>query len=217
MDSARVLMRRWYVVLPMLVLTAVAQVLLVVAIPAQYQVKASVVLVQNGPVNSAANPNAPVNPYVASYSLPALGSLLSQKLLAPETVLKVQAAGLPGKYEVLPSIDQTGSIAFSAEDVSAENARKRVDLLISTASAQLATWQSGVPERGQVSARVLSPPSPPIPQNGSRIRAMLVVLVLGVGASIYLAFLVEGLVDRRRDDGYDDARRRSARADASAV
>jgi hypothetical protein len=46
---------------------------------------------------------------------------------------------------------------------------------------------------------------------------MLVVLVLGVGASIYLAFLVEGLVDRRRDDGYDDARRRSARADASAV
>lgn len=216
-DSAMLVLRRWYVVLPVLVLTLLAQLLLLVAIPVKYQVKASIVLVQNGPVNSAANPNAPVNPYVASYSLPALGSLLSQKLLAPETAAKVQAAGLDGKYEVVPSIDQTGSIALVAVDTSAVNARRRVDLLITTASAQLAVWQAGVPEKGQVSARLLSPPSPALAQNGSRIRAMLVVLVLGIGASIYLAFLVESLVDRRRDHSADDPRRRPAKADAPTV
>lgn len=216
-DSAMVLLRRWYVVLPILVLTLLAQLLVLIVVPPKYQVKASIVLVQNGPVNSAANPNAPVNPYVASYSLPALGSLLAQKLLAPETAAAVEAAGQTGKYEVFPSIDQTGSIALSAEDKSPEKARSRVTLLISTASAQLTTWQSGVPEVGQVSARVLSPPSPAIPQNGSRIRALLVLLVLGLGVSVYLAFLVEGLADRRRDPAAGGPRRRPAKADASAA
>ena len=215
-DWVRVVIRRWYVVLPALLVTLLIEMFVASSVAPSYKVESSLLLLPPvGVAQTNTTTTTVTNPF-AALPLSSVTGVLSQKLLAPETSQAVADAGLTGKYTAVPRIDNTPVIDLTAEGKTADAARQEADLIETLAGKQLADWQSTSVKANRVTMRVLIAPGPATPVLGSKIRAIVVVVALGGAASIYLAFLVEAFLDRRRRRARGERRRRPSQTASAA-
>jgi hypothetical protein len=225
--TIKILLSRWYVVIPALLATAAGAYLAMGAVAPSYESTGALVLL--GPKTSGApvqgeSPPAEVNPYLEfGGALEVTGDVLSKAMLSDATTRKLAAAGWTAAYEVgtgsdggSPIINVVATGTSEAVTVGTVNAVEQ------EMRAELDRRQklAGAPPSQYIRLEVVATPTTPKVLMGSKIRAAGAVLALGAMTTFGLAFLVESIAEsrarrrRERELGVDPKAAKAARKEA---
>ncbi|HSN43414.1 MAG TPA: hypothetical protein VLR88_05090, partial [Propionibacteriaceae bacterium] len=187
-------LRRWFVVLPILILTGVGAVLLGGGVAPEYRVQASWIVVPGSTVSDPTT-DAP-NPYG---NISAAAIALESVLNSPQTEQQVEKLGLPTSFQVSTQ-SRTTILEFSVRADSPEIGIRTADALLSLASEELKTRQTGAGVQTEVQytmATLAAPAVVAVVDNG-RLRVQAIVAAVGIVAALVMAVLVDDLVLRIR-------------------
>jgi hypothetical protein len=222
-DTLGIFWRRWYVVVPILALTAAAVVLTSGRVAADYRATATILLVAPGEVvptevleifdpevsggasgdegegDDELSPGG-ANQYVDfPGSLRTMAEATALSAGSQATVTRVREAGGTADLGigVLPG---TPIIEVTATDRVPAEAVETMDLAVEAVSSDLGGRQSGagIPERAWITAQVLNRPEAALADGSSRIRVRVAILLLGIMVAFAAAIAVEGLAQRRQ-------------------
>jgi hypothetical protein len=202
--TLRILLRRWYVVLPTLLVAGAAAYYTVQTIPASYEATGTLVLL--GPAKSGEPvpgepPPAPINPFLElGGSLDVTGDVLTKVMLSDGVVARVAKQGGTAPYEVGTGSDGGSPImnivATGPDDAEAQNTVKVVAAELAK-ELQQRQEQAGSPPSQFIRFQEVSLPTKSKALLGSKFRAGAVVAALGLMLTFALAFLVDGIAERR--------------------
>jgi hypothetical protein len=208
------------VVVPLVLLTAVASVVIGGSISPDYEASTKLLLVGPGiaaPVDPAApaDPAAPTttaaptaadgspNPLLTLSS--ALNSIARASLeaLDDDSVARsLEEAGLSTDYEIVVA-EKDPIMEITVTDTSADGALETLSALNATLTADLENRQdeAGAPQQSRIQVQTLSETNAPQALYENRRRAQLVIVALGLVIATVAAFGVEGMTERRRTAG----------------
>lgn len=203
-DALAVLRRRWWIVVPGLALTVVASVLVFQSIAPTYRSQGTVVFYAPGKLQLT-DPNLPAsrsNPFLGfDGSVTVTSEIVSRAVTSP-TAISAVTNGVPGgALTVEPDINARGPILqLSADARQQTNAVTVLDRGISAVRTTLDAQQQsvGAEKDTWVQMAVLRADRSATPVSGSRWRAAISVLVLGIGAAIALSFVVDAIARARQ-------------------
>jgi hypothetical protein len=191
-DVLKVLRRRWYLVLTGLVLVAGASIGVFALVPTQYEAKADVLFLL--PANSA---STPVNPYLnLQQGLSTTASILGGVVTTPETQREVFKSGFTADYAVA---QQPGTgvplLSVSAQSGNADMAVATVSEIVRRINDQLASIQrdAGAPASQFITSRTFSLGNQAEALRGAKIRALAVVVALGMTLTVLVTLLIDRL------------------------
>jgi capsular polysaccharide biosynthesis protein len=198
MHTLRALQRRWYVALPLIMLTILAALFVRGGVQPGYTVTASAVVL---PPSSGADPNSTApsaNPLV-NLGIATQAKALSILANGPDFRERVSEGESLAAYTVTPQArDPFLSISVeSKDDELALNVGQRV---VSELQAELERQQPGVPVDQRVTLAPLVEPSLTAVDD-SRLRGLVVALAVGLLISVALTIMVDGLVNVRARHG----------------
>jgi hypothetical protein len=206
-DVVRSCLRRWYVLLPLLLITAWYSHQTYAAVKPVYYAQ---VVIGLAPPSFRIDQAAPGQPVPRNGLLDVGGPALLANLAAlglgqPAVVDRVVAGGgLPNYSAKLFPVPPTAPpIPLVMIEETAPNpalATKTLQLVTNemTASLQSIQQQAGVPADQMVGSFVVSPPSEPVAAMPSRTRSTTTVFVAGLGLAVLVTVLVDVLLVRRR-------------------
>lgn len=210
-DALRIILRRWYAVLPVLIVFVVMAFVSSGRIDADYEADASVILL--GPNQAIPDgvdvPAQQINAYLTPCSTcETVARVLELSLSSTATHDEFRDAGLSPDY-TLATERRSPIIELAATSREPATAVNTVDALIDRVAAELDSRQGDVnaPEAQRISVSVLSQDSAPTGDRSAATRVRLALLAVGVGAAAVAAFLIEGLVYflRQRKEGPKDS------------
>lgn len=197
--AAKILLRRWYVTLPVLLLGLAATLAVDSRLEPTYQATGSVVLVP---------------PQVSNVALPYGGirnttEVLERRLQAAPVGLILQSKGITASYAVENERDYP-ILNFVAEAETPQMAVNAVQELATQTSEQLVRLQQdlGYPADQHIGMDVLVSPERATELNRARTRALFALILLSVAGATIAALIVEGVARR-------PAKRESSRVAAS--
>lgn len=205
----RVLAGRWYVMVPLTLLSLLAGGYLYTTVPVTYESQSQLALLNSSrvarPAPSYGNPLA-----YASGSLIGTADVLIRSLQSAETVRLLQGRGITDEYAVDFAAQAEGpllTLTVKGEDRAKvlDETRKITDY----AAEQLLVLQeeARVPDGYYVRSARIVPPQKPVSQPKSRYQKVAAVIVFGVTAAFLLSFLIETWsAARRRARGLPEAR-----------
>ncbi|MFF7450171.1 MULTISPECIES: hypothetical protein [unclassified Streptomyces] len=199
-DVAEALLRRWYVLLLALVLTAAGAY--PVLRPAPEYLSSAVVVLKPPVTGNQPNQLTNLQPPLATLSYGVI-----QQLQSPAGHAELEAAGVHGGYQLIPRNSGTSatprylipSVQVQARRGSAVAADTAVGQVIEMYARHVAKVQDaqGVAAGSRISASVLVAPSAALVQ-GTKSRALAGVALLGATAGILGALWVDQFALRRR-------------------
>jgi hypothetical protein len=206
-DVVRACFRRWYILLPLLLITGWYTHQVYTSVKPVYYSQAVIGL---APPNSRLDQAVlgqpvPINGLLDVGGAPLLANMAALGVKQPAVVNRVVAAGgLPDYNAKLFPVPATSPpiplimIEETAADPAA--ATKTLQLVTDevTASLQSIQQQAGVPAEMMVGSFVVSPPSPPLAAMPSRTRATASVFVAGLGLTVLVTVLADVLLARLR-------------------
>jgi capsular polysaccharide biosynthesis protein len=208
--SLKVMLRRWYVTVPVLLLTAAAAFLTVQTVRPSYQATANVLLLApaHGDAAPAPGQDAPpaINPYLHfDKSLKVAADMLATVLNSPRMVEHLAAAGATSSYDVtLPPQqsswqDDSPIMRISADDADRDAAEHTVAIIVQQLSYELARRQKAAdaPRSTLIQAQVTTPPTVTGKLMGSTMRALGAVGILGVALALGMASMAEAAAATR--------------------
>jgi hypothetical protein len=209
--TLQVMLRRWYVVVPAVLLSAIAVGLVYVSIQPTYQATGSMIL--RGPEQNQDPKSDKRNQYAdyGNLTIPAkvIADALSQRTYAES----LERAGMPGTYTI--GMD-AGSMApiltvVGVADTPAE-AIVTTRTVMTAADRELLRRQQnlGAPSVTFLTTEVVATPTEAEPLNGDRLRAAAAVLAIGMIMTLVQA------VAKRRARRHEDARDTGAAGQAEA-
>lgn len=197
----RTLLRRWYVVLPVVALAAIVTMRSLDAIEPEYEASGTLLLL--GPHQRVIGPEREIvsrNPYsefTASLSTTAgaIRIALTQDVVRDE----LSERGLSTDYSLSVG-SEIPSLEISATSDDPQVAVDTVNALFGAVSTELATRQDavGVPPEDRIAAQTLVAPAGADEKNVARNRALTSLVVLGILATVSVALLTDTLVARLR-------------------
>ena len=187
--TLRILLHRWYIVLPLLLVTLVGVFGAVTSIAPDYKSNGTIVLI---PTPTGANP------FTDPSSLGLLANLLTTTMNNPATTAQLVQAGSSANYK----IDVSGSplIQITATAATPQQAKGSVKLVIDEFNRELAARQEKVRPDAVISSELITAPTDAVAQQGSRIRVAAGLLAVGLGLAILFPLAMESIVERRRRD-----------------
>ena len=204
-DVVRSCFRRWYVVLPLLLIAAwFAHDIYTSVKPVYY----SNAVVSIFPPNTRVDQTADGSPVPRNGLLDVGGATLIANMTVigmedPSTVAQVVAAGGNASYRVrmypVPATSpELPLIMIDITQPDPASATKTVELAAAQAdpTVRALQQQAGVPEDLMVKAFVVSPPSAPAAGMPSRTRSTIAVFIAGVGLAILFGVVVDVLILR---------------------
>src|SRR3954452_4636290 len=201
--TLRILLRRWYVVLPALAATGVGEFLAMQAVTPQYESSGSLVLLwpaTGSPVQGEVTPQ--VNAYLEfGGALATTAEVLSKAVLSDNAAKRLARAGATAEYEVGTGTEGGSPIInIVATGSSPRIATRTVQEIAKLLTAELERRQvaAKAPRSQFIRVEVVAPPAEPKELLGSKLRVGSAVVALGVALTFSVAFLVEGSADRRR-------------------
>lgn len=194
-DFLRVLLRRWYVLVPSLLVTIILASAATMVVPATYRTGTTIVLL---PAAGGGSPQQPSASRFSDLPVSSLATLLAEALDGYDVGEQMRQRGVAGKFSALAPQNGAPVVVLSVDDHNAELAARRLTALVELANAQLQIWQYPSRPPNAVTAQRVVAPGPPHPQAGSKIRALVAVLALGAIMSTAFAFLAENEARRRR-------------------
>jgi hypothetical protein len=205
LTTIRILLRRWFVVVPALLLTAGAAYLTLQTVKPSYEATGAVVLL--GPATAGApvpgEPSPPqVNPYLEfGGALETTALIVSRSLMSEAAVTRLAEKGATAVYEVGTGSDGGSPLVnVIATDPDEAVALRTVEVLITEVGAELERRQAAAraPRSQFIRAETVTTPTRATPLSGSSLRAVAAVGALGLAASFGLGFLAEAVAVRRR-------------------
>ncbi|SDE15769.1 hypothetical protein [Rhodococcus tukisamuensis] len=206
-DVVKACFRRWYVVLPLLLVTAWFS----------YQSYSSVTPVYySNTVIGLAQPSSRVEHVDAGVPLPRNGLLdiggaqlitnMAALGLEQQSVVDrvVAAGGLPhyvAKMFPVPStLPQPPLILIEVTDADPDAVSRTLGLVIAQTEITLRTLQeqARVPNDQMVAMFVVLPPTAPVAGMPSRLKSTLAIFIVGAGLSVLVTVLIDVLLTRRR-------------------
>ena len=200
--ALRLIARRWYVVASALVITVVVAFTVMQSVAPSYRAEGSVLLYAPSAGDEEGEEVNPFRSFDSSTSV--LAAVMIQVMNDPAVRNSVGLAGGRPDYEVGLASDGTPVIVMRGTDTDESVAIETVNLATDALQEELDRRQgdAGAPDEIRIRAIVLTDPDSADLLVGDRIRAFIVVLAIGVAASISSAFLAESLSQsssRRRD------------------
>lgn len=194
----RVLQRRWVVVLAGLIITLIVIVAVGKSVGPTYEARGSVLLV--GPaidVSSERGP-FPANPYL--YMNPSVHStaiVIAERMSSDEMVRELADVGATADYEVT-SAEKTPILTVTARGASEVQVLHTARLVLQRMGDELVARQqaAGAPAHTLIRSQILSGPRASL-HEGSKLRVMAAVSVLGLGMTLLFVLAVESLDARR--------------------
>ena len=207
--------RRWYAVLPVLLIAVLTGAAAYLSGPPIYSSQATLVLTTpstGGTQYADGYVPAPVNPLLMyDHGVALAGALLIQGMRTPEFEQRVGVSESTGTSLLISNGGESDYqlingpfVQLVAHSSSPDDTQALVQRAVAAAREELARRQSdlGVPPSTYVTLTEVMPPTAPVGAGGSGKRAATVVLGLGGLVSVILAFVVESLlVVRRRPNG----------------
>ncbi|MFN2557379.1 MAG: hypothetical protein ABR592_11040 [Nitriliruptorales bacterium] len=195
----RVLLRRWDVVLPGVVLTLLTVVAAGGSVAPEYEAEGSVLLLGPSTATSSQGGAVAVNPYLnIPSSLDSTAVILAETLRSEQVMRELADLGANADYEIEPT-EKTPILTVTAKGSSMEQVLHTSQLVMQRAQDDLAARQqaAGAPQETFIRSQVLRPPRGTV-HSGSKPRVMAAVGAVGIGLTIMLAFAVETLAGWRR-------------------
>jgi hypothetical protein len=205
LTTLRILLDRWRVVVPALLLTLVATLVVGAAVKPVYQATGVVVLLVPARLTDpVTGQTAAVNPYLQfGGSLEVTADALVRVMMSDAAAQRARAAGGTADFEVGTGTSGSSPIVnIVATGRSTKEATGTVRVVARELSHELARRQhgAGAPQPTWIRLASLSSPTTAHRLMGSRLRAEAAVAVLGLALSLGLTFLVEGWSEGRRRD-----------------
>lgn len=199
----RSLWRRWYVALPMAVLTVAVTAALARAIPTEHEARSMVSLLaaRNVPRGAAGRPDGE-NSFLSPG--PALGDtadLLVRRLDSPAAAARLRADGVTESYEAGKAANIPGP--FLTLTVTGTNPAKvaaGLRILLGYTARQLTAiqQQAGVSPAAMIRSFVVIAPTRPAAQPARKLPAVLGIAVVGLLVAMLSALLAEAVAAARR-------------------
>lgn len=180
--------RRWYVLIPLLLLSLAAAFLIGARSQSEYEVSGAVMLVV-----PAENPY-PSNPYAADSAVQILGI----KASSSSTRRAFAAQGLSSQYEIVYD-DDTPVMTFTVTGDNEETALRTGERLVAHLTTTLAQSQAdyGIPRRSRVKVTTVDAPDVVNPAEGGTLRVTAMLALVGVVFSFAVAVVVDAILARR--------------------
>jgi len=190
----RIMLRRWYVVIPVALLSLLAAGATYANIEPSYQASGSVLLLN--PQSGVDPDSGRANPYVGNLEVAA--NVVTAVLGTNASRLEFRRQGQRGIY-TLGAFPSSPIVGVTTVGETAKSARETTAAVMGAIDDVLAERQQqlGAPRSIFVTTQVVTPPSEPVPLNGSRIRASLAILALGLALTMGATFAVEGVIRQR--------------------
>ncbi|MBV6509245.1 MAG: hypothetical protein JJLCMIEE_02314 [Acidimicrobiales bacterium] len=228
----KVVWRRWYVALPLLVLTVVATLVSAATVAPDYAAEGSVLLVSplpetaettdttlatdeadpfgTGDTTAETSPADPAseNPLlVVPGGVTSTAQALQLAMTSSDFRQEVDAAGFYSDYEIEVE-SRSPIINFYVTGSDAELVVETLDHLVGTANDKLAEVQleAGATENALITSQLLAMDSEAAPDYGSRTKMAIVVAVIGLVVTVGVPVAMEGISQmRRRSAGADQS------------
>lgn len=205
MSIVRLIRRSWHLVLPMFLVTVGLVLLVAQSVPVTFEAKGTVLFQPSATAPPAPDPTGTTLPF-NRFSQPGSGEVFAARIIttvmddtAVKDELKAKGAGdftIEMKDPTLPLLEIT------AEGTTAEKALTTVRLVADQMNQELATQQqtSNADPATFITTRPLLPTDKADKLYAGRIRAAVAVAALGLGATLSVPFLMEGIGRGRRRD-----------------
>ncbi|MFN0030068.1 MAG: Wzz/FepE/Etk N-terminal domain-containing protein [Acidimicrobiales bacterium] len=190
-DTLRVLARRWWLVALGAIATIAAVGYTLVTVPTEYQADAQVLLLPppQPPVGSNRS-----NPYLeVQHGLVLLASLVAADMKVPELKDQFVSEGVLSDFSIIVYPDSGPIITILTEDTDQGAAVRTRDRLATEITGRIAARQlaEDVADRWTIDSTVVGAEPYSTVRPGARIKALALVMLLGVAATLSLVFVVE--------------------------
>ncbi|MFF7969728.1 Wzz/FepE/Etk N-terminal domain-containing protein [Streptomyces sp. NPDC007905] len=191
----RVMRRRWYVLLPGLLLTACLTVAVALVVPVTYQSQSTVVLLNSQKATVAYDGN----PFLSTQtSLTGMADSLARNLDSDVSVRELKSRGATGTFEAKLADNAQGPLMWltvTGTDKAAVLASDR--MLTAYAKERLEQFQKqqSVAPKAMIRMTTIVPPQNPMAQTKTRLEYLVMAGCLGLVLSLVATFYVEA---RRR-------------------
>lgn len=204
-DVVRSCFRRWYIVLPLLAMTAWFCHHMYTSVKPVYYSNAVISMAPPGTRTDVSPNGSPVprNGLLDVGGAGLIANLTAIGLRDPSVIAQVVAAGGQPSYfarifPVPPNSPQLPLILIEATEADPAAASTTVEAVVAQAdpTLQRLQQQANVPDDQMVKSFTVSPPSVPTPGVPSRTRSTIVVGVAGAGIAVLVAVVVDLLLLR---------------------
>ncbi|MER5859672.1 Wzz/FepE/Etk N-terminal domain-containing protein [Streptomyces sp900105245] len=191
----RVMRRRWYVLLPGLLLTACLTVAVALVVPVTYQSQSTVVLLNSQKATVAYDGN----PFLSTQtSLTGMADSLARNLNSDISLRELKSRGAKGTFEAKLADNAQGPLMWltvTGTDKAAVLASDRI--LTAYAKERLNQFQKqqSVAPKAMIRMTTIVPPQNPVAQTKTRLEYLIMAGCLGLVLSLVATFYVEA---RRR-------------------
>lgn len=204
-----VLLRRWYVALPVFVVSVGAAGGVYLATPMHYQSTGVLVLTSpaSGPTSVANAQPGQTNPLLAfESSLAISASIVIQSINTTEVVKELGADKPEHTFELTGGAEGGPFISVKTESASEEGSRALAITVLDRVRQELTKRQEALKAAPSTFIGVdeVVPPTEPEPLRGGKLRSAGVALVLGFAASLGAVFAYESFSTRKRREAGDD-------------
>ncbi|MFD6231224.1 O-antigen ligase family protein [Streptomyces sp. NPDC060232] len=199
-ELGAVLRRRWYVIVPAIVLSLLAALHLYRSVPVAYQSQSSVALLDSSA--AAKLPPAFGNPISnAGGALVVTADVLIRTLSGADAARELHSLGVTDPYTVGFAANTSGPLlTLTVTGTDRGKVLQETNILTGFAGEQLNALQAAakVQPAYMVQTAPVVLPQTPVPQLKSRYQQVLGVLILGVGGGFVLSFVADALPAARR-------------------
>ncbi|MER5636113.1 chain length determinant protein [Kitasatospora sp. NPDC002227] len=199
-ELLRVIRKRWYVTLPIVLITIGLSAVANAVLPTTYQSECSISLL-NAPSVSAQAPNNG-NPFLSfSQALTVAADFLGRRLTSDQSAEALKKQGLTGTYSVKLADNAMGPfLTLTVTGNNPAEVKKSIDLLNKFTADQLKQMQAEqqAPAGSQIGATVIIPPQPPLAQTKSKLQYVAMIGIAGLAVAFLAAFVTENIFGRRR-------------------
>lgn len=202
-----VLLRRWYVAVPVFVVTLGLAVGVYAAVPMRWESTGTVVLTSpaQGATSEATKQRGLTNPFLAfDMSLGVSAAIIIQSLSTPGVEKELGADGKETTYVISGAEIGGPFINVVAESTSDENARATVQRVLERVQKDLIDRQTALqaPPGTFIKVETVVQPTEAEPQRGGKLRAAGAAFVLGFAAMLTAAYGLESwsIARRRKRD-----------------
>ncbi|MGE7432959.1 MULTISPECIES: YveK family protein [Kitasatospora] len=202
-EVLRVIRKRWYVTLPIVLITVALSAVANSVLPTTYQSQCSISLL-NSPDVAAEAPNNG-NPFLSfSQALTVTADFLGRRLSSDESAKDLKARGLTGEYGVKLADNAMGPfLTLTVTGSDPAQVKKSTVVLNTYAADQLKAIQTEqkAPAGAQITSTVIIPPQEPQAQLKQKLQSVALIGLAGLAVAFLSAFVAEnlaGVLQRRR-------------------
>jgi hypothetical protein len=201
-EAARVIRSRWYVILPLLVLTLVATLGVDRAVPTKYQATSTFSLLasQQAVQGTTAAPGTD-NAFLSfDGSLNDMADFLTRRVDAPDSAKQLQQLGVTEAYSADLAANAEGPfITLTVTGTDPAHVSTSINTLFKFSQQELADiqTQASVAPSAMIGSILIVAPGPPTTQLKSKIQGVIGVAVVGLVLSFLATFAADSLTAAR--------------------